>query len=210
MRLPEYRAAAESLVEWGQMLYTRGLLAAREGNLSVRVGPGQFAITPAGSCKGRLTARQILLVNERGRVLAGQGQPSSETALHLGIYRHRADACAVVHAHPPVATGFAAAGRALEAPVLPELLVELGGVPLAPFAAPGSQELFESVRPLIARHEVLLLASHGAVAFSTLGLEDAALRMEQLEQAARILLTAHLLGGARPLDPTWLRQLARS
>lgn len=200
----DFHQAATELVEWGRHLYDRGLLAAREGNLSVRLGPDRFAITPAGSCKGRLSSRMILLVDGQARVLAGPGKASSESPLHLGIYRSRSDIRAVVHAHPWAATAFAAAGRSLMDPLLPELLQELGGVPLAPFAAPGSPALFDSVRPLIARHEVLLLANHGALACSTLNMEDAALRLEQLEQAARILLGAHLLGGARPFDAALL------
>lgn len=140
----------------------------------------------------------------RARVLAGSGTPSSESVLHLGIYRVRPDIRAVIHAHPEGATAFAAAGLALDAPLLPELLLELGGVPLAPFAAPGTAELFESVRSLVMDHEVLLLANHGALACSCHDLEDAAMRMEQLDRAARILLGARLLGGARPFDPARL------
>ncbi len=201
----DFNTAACALVEWGAHLYNRGLLAAREGNLSIRLPGNRFAITPAGSCKGRLTKRRILLVDDRGRVLSGQGRPSTESPMHLGIYRSRPDLHAVVHAHPAAATAFATAGIALDTPVLPELLVELGGVPLAPFAAPGSQDLFESLRGLILDHDVLLLANHGALACSPLDLEDAAMRMEQLEQAARIVLGARLLGGPVQLDPRLLR-----
>ncbi len=184
------------------------MIAGAEGNLSARTGEGggRVLVTPAGRGKDELEPADLVEVDLEGqRRGTGAGRPSTELALHLALYRARPEVGAVVHAHPPAATGFAAAGLALDEASLPELAV-LGPVPLVPYATPGTPALGEAVTPYAARHDALLLSNHGAV---TVGrtMEEAEARMESLEQGARILLVARLLGGARRLPPGELERL---
>ncbi|HVO34753.1 MAG TPA: class II aldolase/adducin family protein [Gemmatimonadales bacterium] len=189
-------SVARAVCEAGRRLAERGLIAGTEGNISARVGE-RVLVTPAGRAKGELAPADLVEVDLAGGT-HGPGVPSSELGLHLVVLGARPDVGAVVHAHPPAATAFAAAGLPLDDDVLPELLAQFGSVPLVPYGMPGSPELGERVRPFIAGHDALLLANHGAVTFGT-GVEQAVQRMESLEQGARILLAARLLGGARRL-----------
>jgi L-fuculose-phosphate aldolase len=118
--------------------------------------------------------------------------------MHVRIFQRRPDVHAVVHAHPPTATGFAVAGEDFLAPVLPELILQMGGVPLIPYATPGSDALADEFEPFLPHHDAFLMANHGA---TTVGptLLIAHQRMESLEHGARILLAARQLGRVRPL-----------
>ncbi|MDH7570630.1 MAG: class II aldolase/adducin family protein [Armatimonadota bacterium] len=196
----------QDLCEVGRRVWLRHLVAANDGNFSCRLENGEILCTPAGVSKGFLTPEMICKVDLSGKQFEGSYQPSTEIKIHLEVYRLRPDVHAVVHAHPPTATGFAAAGLSLQEGVLPEVIVNLGGVPLSPYAPPGSAELPEALKPYIARHDAFLLANHGAV---TLGpdLFSAYYRMETVEHSARVLLTAHLLGGARALPTSRLEEL---
>ncbi len=203
-------AVARAICAAGRRLAERGLLAGTEGNIAARCGEGRALVTPAASEKGALEPADLVEVDLAGRVVGhGGGRPSTELGMHLAILARRPDVGAVVHAHPPVATGFACAGLALDAGVLPELEAQLGGAPLVPYAAPGGAELADRVAARAADHDALLLANHGAV---TLGptVEAARQRMESLEQSARILLVARLLGGPRPLSPAEVERLVAS
>jgi len=172
----------------------RGLIAGAEGNLAVRIGADRVLVTPRGRSKGDLAPEDLVEVDLEGRRLWGAREASTELGMHLAILRARADVGAVVHAHPPVATGFATAGQSVDCDCVPELIATVGRVPLVPYGTPGTPELGEQLLPLIAGHDALLLANHGAV---TMGrtLEEALYRMESLEQGARILLVSRLVGG---------------
>jgi L-fuculose-phosphate aldolase len=198
--------AAAGIVDAGRRLATAGLVAGPDGNLSVRLAEDRVLVTPAGAAKGTLEAGDLVVVDMDGRVVDGDARPSSELAVHLAIYRARPDARAVVHAHPPTATGFALAGEDFMAPLLPEIILQTGGVPRVPYHTPGSPELAIAVASAVGTHDAALLANHGAV---TLGatLELALQRMESLEHAARIILTARLLGRANPLTPEQVQAL---
>jgi L-fuculose-phosphate aldolase len=187
--------------EVGSRLDRRGLIASNDGNLSVRETDDTILVTAAGSRKGYIRDEEIIRVDLEGRLRYGTFRPSSEVAMHLGIYRQRWDVCAVVHAHPPAATAFAVARFPLDHLALPELVLSLGKIPLAPFARPGTERMGEQVAALIGTHDAVLLANHGAV---TVGpdLEEAYFRMERLEHAARILIEARHLGGPHCLDPS--------
>ncbi len=197
-------SVGRAICEAGRRLAERGLIAGAEGNISARCG-GTLLVTPAGRSKADLAPADLVEVDARGHPL-GRGVPSSELALHLVVLAERHDVGAVVHAHPPTATGFAAAGLAMDGDELPELLAQFGGVPLVPYGMPGSRELAERVRPFVAGPQALLLANHGAVTFGS-SVEEAEERMESVEQGARILLTARLLGGARHLPPAEVEKL---
>jgi L-fuculose-phosphate aldolase len=198
--------ARNEIVALCRRLYERDLIAGAEGNVSVRVGRGRILVTPAGVAKASLRASDVIVVDERGRVRGGAQRPSTEIAMHLRIYACREDVRAVVHAHPVVATGFAVIADAFTEAVLPEIIVGLGPIALVPYAAPGTETLADRLEPLLQRHDVFLLANHGA---TTVGpsLEVAYDRMESLEHSARILLAARLLGQVRTLTAEQVRDL---
>ena len=184
-----------AIVEAGRRLYAMGLIAGNQGNLSARDGE-RLLVTPAGACKGYLRVEDVVVTDLDGRPAGGRA--SSEILMHAAVYRARPDVRAVVHAHPPVATGFALAGVALDRPLLAEPVVTLGPVPIVPFGTPASAELAQQVERAIGGAHALLLANHGAL---TVGetLWRAWERMETLEQLARVALAARLLGQPREL-----------
>ena len=203
----------------GRTLRELGFLPAAAGNLSVRLADGRILATPAGAAKGELAPGDLILLGADGTPLgtgargAGRNKrraaPSSEIQMHLRIYALRPEVRAICHAHPPVATGFASAGRALDRAVLGETAILLGAVPLAPYAAPGTAELPESVGPFATRANAVLLANHGVVAFGE-DLRTAAQRMELVEHCARVTLVAELAGGAKLLTRAQVRALVSS
>lgn len=194
----EEAEARDAIVEVGRRLWARGLVGGAEGNVSVRLD-GKLIATPSGACKGFLKPDDLVLTDLEGRLLAGAGRPSSELRMHLRIYRSRSDVRAVVHAHPPTATGFAIAGEALDECVVPEVIASLGRVPIVPYGTPSTEELPDRMAPYVASHDALMLANHGVVTFAS-SLTRAIDLMESIEQAARSLLTARLLGRVHRLS----------
>jgi L-fuculose-phosphate aldolase len=193
------RDVAREIAHCCRRLAEGGLIAGQDGNVSVRVGDDRALVTPAGLIKGDITPDDMVEVDLSGKRIRGHLRPSSEIDMHLRILRRRPEVGAVVHAHPPTATGFSVAGESFNACVLPELIFLVGWVPLVPYGTPGTSELGEQLEPFIKDYDALLLANHGAV---TMGptLMDARIRMESLEHAAKILLTARLLGRVVELD----------
>jgi len=186
-------ALRNEIVRVCHRLYERGLIAGGEGNVSARLEDGNILVTPSGASKIDVSESDLVIVSPDGKPVAGSGRASSELGMHLRIYRLRPDVGAVVHAHPPFATAFAVAGEDLMAPVLPEILVLIGGVPLVPYATPGSPALAAAIEPFLPHHDAFLMANHGATAYgSTLSIAHQ--RMESLEHAARILFSARALG----------------
>ena len=199
--------ARASMVEAGRRLAQRNLIVAAEGNLSVRLGGDLFLTTPAGCEKGRLDLDDLVVVDLDGRPQGGGRRPSSEWGLHREIYLLRPDLRAVCHAHPPYALAFAVARRSIPTTLMPEAVVVLGEeVPVAPYATPGTDEVAASIREAIARHDVLLLANHGAVACAR-DLGSALQRMETLERVAEVALLAAPLGGGVRLTRSDVRKL---
>jgi L-fuculose-phosphate aldolase len=187
-------------------LWERGLIAGPDGNVSVRIAPDRILVTPAGMSKVDVGVDDLVEMSLDGERLRGTRRQSSEVALHLRIYQRRPDVQAVVHAHPPTATGFAVAGESFMSCVLPEVIFQVGSVPLAPYATPGTEALPDACTPSIDQYDAFLMANHGA---TTMGpsLLIAHQRMESLEHAARILLTARLLGRVNTLAPEDVRAL---
>lgn len=206
----EEAVLGEALRAAAHRLHQRGLLAGGEGNLSCRLPDGTLLVTASGADKGALAPDDLVRVDLEGRVVQGAPgyRPSSEVGMHLALYAARPEVGAVVHAHPPVATGFATAGETVPDDILPEVPALLGPVALVPYARPGTPALAAAMAPYASAHDAFLLANHGA---TTVGgtLRQALLRMESLEQAARILLAARLAGGARPLPHGEAEWLAR-
>lgn len=199
------RDLREQVVTVCRRLYERGLVAGQDGNVSVRLGADRLLVTPAGRAKCSLAPDDLVVTSLDGDVILG-GRASSELRMHLALYARRPDVAAVVHAHPPAATGFAVAGIDIDPDVLPETIFQVGDVALVPFAMPGTDALPRALEPFVATHDAFLLSNHGA---TTVGrsLGEAHLRMESLEHAARILLAARQLGAVRPLDAESVRAL---
>lgn len=196
-----YEAERALMCAVGKLLYDRGYVAANDGNLSMKTAPDRLLVTPSGVSKGRLTPDMLLVTDLEGNVLEGNRHPSSETKMHLAVYRGRPDVGAVVHAHPPVSTAFAVCRRGMETPYLSELVTGLGAVPCTPsFAMLSTDEVPRSVEPYLADHCAVLLANHGALTWGE-DLWEAFDRMETVEHTAKILLNARLLG-----DPVALTQ----
>ena len=181
------------MVDVGQRLYDRGLIVAGEGNLSARLADGRILITPAGFCKGRMRPVDLVIVDGSGKQLSGIHSPTSELGMHLTVLSRRRDVGACVHAHPPYATAFAVAGIPLTEAVLPEIVADLGEIPLAPYATPSTPAVGESILPWLDRCNAFLLKNHGVL---TLGpdLETAFRRMETVERFAQVLFIARSLG----------------
>lgn len=178
----------------GKLLYDRGYVASNDGNLSVKVEPGRLLVTPSGVSKGRMTPDMLLVTDLEGNVLEGDRHPSSETKMHLAVYRSRPDVGAVVHAHPTVSTAFAVCRRGLETPYLSELAAGLGTVPCTPsFAMLSTDEVPRSVEPYLADHCAVLLANHGVLTWGE-DLWEAFDRMETVEHTAKIVMNAQMLG----------------
>jgi L-fuculose-phosphate aldolase len=198
--------ARRAIVEVCRLLWERGLVAGSDGNVSVRLDTRRILVTPAGMSKRALLGRDLVVVNLNGQRLRGRHEPSTELGVHLRAYARRPDVAAVVHAHPPVATGFAVAGESLPEGVLPEITLLLGRVPLVPYATPGTEALADRFDQYWTGNDAFLMANHGAL---TLGsrLEVAHQRMESLEHAARIVAAARALGRVRELTPDQQREL---
>ena len=196
------------IVRIGRLLHEKGFIAASDGNISVRLNDYTVLATPTCMSKGMLTEEDLVTVDLRGKKLSGFREVSSEIAMHMMIYRVRPDVTAVVHAHPPTATGFAAAGRALDEALVSEIVISLGTVPLAGYATPGTIDLCDNIEPYIEDHDAVLMANHGVV---TCGhdLLSAYMNMETVEHFARISLVAHQLGSKRTLSDDQVEELTR-
>jgi L-fuculose-phosphate aldolase len=186
-------ALRAEIVEVGRRMYARGYTASNDGNISARLGQDRLLMTPKSVCKGFMTPDMMCITDLEGRKLQGDRDPSSEMLMHLEVYRQRPDAQAVVHAHPPTATGFAVAGIPLDRAVLAEVLTTLGSIPIAEYATPSTRELPEAVRKYIKAHDGMLLANHGALTVGA-DLYGAYYKMETIEHFAKISLVARLLG----------------
>lgn len=196
------------IVEVGRRMYARGYTASNDGNISVRLGADRLLMTPKSVCKGFMTPDMMCVTDLDGKKIQGDRDPSSEMLMHLEVYRQRADVQAVVHAHPPTATGFAVAGIPLNRAVLAEVVTTLGSVPIAAYATPSTTELPAAVRQYIKAHDGMLLANHGAL---TVGgdLFSAYFKMETIEHFAQISLVARMLGGENLLSREEVMRLQR-
>ena len=186
------------ICEVGRRLYERGYIAAKEGNVSARLSEGEVLSTPAGVCKGTMTPDMVVSCDLTGKQLEGELKVSTEIQMHLTVYKARPDVKAVVHAHPPTSTGFAAAGVPLDRAVLAEVVVTLGCIPLAEYGTPSTQELADTVDRLVRISDGLLLANHGALTVDR-DIFDAYYKMEVIEHFAEVSLVSRMLGGERLL-----------
>jgi L-fuculose-phosphate aldolase len=189
----------KDIVEVCRRIYNRGYVASNDGNVSIRISEEEIIATPTGMSKGFLTTDQLVKVNMNGEKLEGYLNPSSEIKFHIRIYQERPDVRAVVHAHPPISTAFAVAGISLDELILPEVILTLGVIPIAPYAPPSTEELADKVGEYIGCCDAVLLANHGAL---TVGPDvySAYYKMETMEHFAHILWIARSLGGPKQLS----------
>jgi L-fuculose-phosphate aldolase len=197
------------LVRFSKWLYRLGFMPGTSGNLSVRLDQERLLATPTGTSKYLLRSADMVIVDLAGRQLAGLRKVTSEIGMHLAIYRQREDVEAVIHSHPPIATAFACAGWALDEMLCQEAVMALGSVPLATYATTGTDEVADSLAPLVPEHDAILMANHGAVTYGG-NLFDAFLKMETLEHVAQIRLVAHQLGSVRTLEEEQAKRLLRA
>jgi len=199
----------QNIVEVGRMVYAKGWVAANDGNISIRLDQDRILATPTGISKGMMQPDDLIICDLNGNKIEGRRERTSEIAMHTTVYQLRPDVQAVVHSHPPVSTGFAAAGKALNLAILPEVVIGLGCVPLADYGLPGTPALTEGMLPYIPNYDALLMANHGAVCYG----EDvfkAYFKMETLEHVARITLVAEILGGPKVLPRVEVEKLIDS
>lgn len=203
--IDQLRAA---IVDVGARLYGRGYIVAADGNISVRLADGNILCTPSGLCKGTMNPEQLLVVDPDGNVVEGDLKPSSELKMHLEVYRQRSDVNGIVHAHPPIATGFACAGEPLDKALLSEVILTLGCIPIAPYGTPSTEQVSESIKDLIKVYDGILLANHGAL---TVGpdLMRAYFRMETIEHFAKISLVARIIGKESVLSAEKVEELRK-
>lgn len=181
------------IVQVGRWLYERGYVAGYDGNISVRLDNHRVLSTPTTICKGMMAADDLVIVDYEGKKISGRRNVTSELAMHLLIYKRRRDAQAVVHAHPPTATGYAAAGMALNKALISEVVLNFGCIPLAAYGTPGTPELSEALLPLVGSYDAILMANHGVVTYGP-DLMRAFFKMETVEHFAKISLVTELLG----------------
>jgi len=204
--MPSERQHRLAIVQYGRRLHESGFVAATDGNLSVRLDKHRLLVTPTCMSKGMMRPADVVIVDMDGNRLAGKRRVSSEIGMHLLIYRLRPDVHGIVHAHPPTATGFAASGFDLNRPLVCEVVVGLGSIPLARYGTPGTPELTDALEPLIPNHDAILMANHGVVTFGS-SLENAYMKMETVEHFAKIALVTHLLGHEQPLGEKEVEKL---
>jgi L-fuculose-phosphate aldolase len=193
----------------GRWIHERHFAPATDGNISVRLNGSVVLTTPTCLSKGMMTPDDLVVTDMQGVPVRGNRAPSTELAMHLLIYRLRPDVFAICHAHPPIATGYAAAGVALDKPILSEAVSSLGCVPLAPYGTPGTTELCDSIEPLLGNCDAILLANHGVVTYGP-DLLTAFFRMETVEHVALVSLVTQLLGRQSMLSATDIDKLLAS
>ncbi|MCY7377683.1 MAG: class II aldolase/adducin family protein [Pyrinomonadaceae bacterium] len=199
------QTARKLIVEIGKLMYDKGYVTSSDGNISYRLGENLILATPTQVSKGRMTEDMMALTDLDGNAL-NDNRVSSEIKMHLLIYKMRPDINAVCHAHTPHGTAFAAAGLAIDAPILSEVILTLGCVPLTAYGTPSTPELTDALKPYVEHHNALLLENHGVVAYGK-DLWQAFDRLETLEHTAKIAILARTLGGANDLPPDAIKKL---
>lgn len=198
----------KQICDIGKRIYNRNMVAANDGNISVKLNDHEFLCTPTGVSKGFMTPEYICKVDDKGNVLeANEGfRPSSEIKMHMRIYQKRPDVGSVVHAHPMFGTSFAIKGEALTAPIMPEAVIFLGSVPIAEYGTPSTMEIPDRLEKYLPFYDAVLLENHGALTWST-DLNAAYMKMESLEFYAELSYRTKVLGGAQEFDEENIKRL---
>ncbi|MBQ7109018.1 MAG: class II aldolase/adducin family protein [Clostridia bacterium] len=198
----------KQICDIGKRIYNRNMVAANDGNISVKLNDNEFLCTPTGVSKGFMTPEYICKVDAEGNVIQANGnfKPSSEIKMHMRVYKHRPDVNAVVHAHPIYATSFAIAGIPLTQPIMPEAVIALGCVPIAEYGTPSTDEIPDAVEKYLQYYDAVLLESHGALTYSD-SLLAAYHKMESVEFYAELLFKSRQLGGPKEFSEERVQQL---
>lgn len=194
------------IIEVGKRLYFKDFVASNDGNISIRISENEILITPTGVSKGFMSADQILKVDMQGSVITGFMKPTTEMKMHLAVYRNRKDVNAIVHAHPPTATGFAVSGYTFDKVTLPEVIFNLGKIELSEYGTPTTEQVPVAVEKKISNCDALLLANHGALTVGK-NVMEAYYRMETLEAVAKITLVTKIIGKENVLNDSQIREL---
>ncbi|CEJ73647.1 L-fuculose phosphate aldolase [[Clostridium] sordellii] len=204
----KYMEVREQMCDVCHKMWQLGWVAANDGNVSVKLDDGTFLATPTGISKSFITPEKLVHIDENGEVLDGPegAKPSSEIKMHLRCYKEREDVGAVVHAHPPTATGYAVAHLDMDRYTMIETVIAIGSIPVTPYGTPSTYEVPDAIAPYLQEHDVLLLENHGALTVGS-DLITAYYRMETLELYAKISLTAHLLGGEKEISQKNINRL---
>jgi len=197
-----------AIVECGRIAYERHLMTANDGNISIRMDDGNILITPSGISKGRLSTDDLIVVNLDGNVISARAdrKPSSETPMHLEVYKYREDVRAVVHAHPIFATTLTVSDLEFPVDVLPEVLLTLGEVPITAYATPASHEDAVVIRPFVKDHNAMLLRQHGSLTYGK-NLDEALIHLERIEHVSEVYWRAKMLGTVKRVPPEAQAQL---
>ena len=198
----------KQICDIGRRIYNRGMVAANDGNISVKISDHEFLCTPTGVSKGFMTPEYICKVDDKGNVIQANAgfKPSSEIKMHMRVYEKRPDVKSVVHAHPMYATSFAIAGIPLTQPIMPEAVIALGCVPIAEYGCPSTEEIPDAVEKYLQYFDAVLLANHGALTYSD-SLLAAYMKMESVEFYAQLLYQSKVLGGPKEFTPEQVEQL---
>ena len=198
----------KQICDIGKRIYNRNMVAANDGNISVKLNDHEFLCTPTGVSKGFMSPECICKIDENGNVIEAKDgfRPSSEIKMHMRVYQKRTDVGAVVHAHPMFCTTFAIAGEPLTKPILSEAVMFLGGVPVAEYGTPSTMEIPDRIEKYLPYYDALLLENHGALTWST-DLNAAYMKMESLEFYAELSYRTKVLGGAQEFDEENIKRL---
>lgn len=201
MSIVKLEEVKEAICDVCHKMWQLGWVAANDGNVSVKLADGTFLATPTGISKSFITPEKLVRIDGDGKILeANEGyRPSSEIKMHMRCYQDREDVGAVLHAHPPTATGFAVAHIPLDRYDMIETVVSLGSIPVTPYGTPSTYEVPEAIAPYIQEHDAVLLENHGALTVGA-DLIDAYYKMETLELFAKINLVAYQLGGPKEIS----------
>ena len=203
-----YEEIKDQMCDVCHKMWQLGWVAANDGNVSVKLEDGTFLATPTGISKSFITPEKIVHIDKDANIIEANGdyRPSSEIKMHLRCYKEREDVGAVLHAHPPVATGYAVANVPLDEYSMIETVIAIGSIPVTPYGTPSTYEVPDAIAPYLGEHDVVLLQNHGALSVGS-DLLTAYYRMETLELFAKISLNAHLLGGAKEISRTNIDKL---
>lgn len=200
--------ARQAIVDAGTVLYKQGYVVSNDGNISVRISPDTIVVTPTGVSKGDMNPDMMAVMDLDGNVISkGLRGPSSEVKMHLRVYRENPDVTAVVHAHPIYATSFAIAGVPLDKPILSEAMLQVGVVPVAHYAKPGTTDVPDSIAPFVKDYAAVMLSNHGVLTWGS-DLEQALARMEVVENYAKVTLVVNQIGSERGLSQDQVDGLA--
>lgn len=198
----------QEIVNTGKKMYHHQLIAASDGNISVRLDEERILATPSGLCKGEMSMEDLVIIDVQGNHLEGKRRVSSEILMHLEVYRQRREANAVVHAHPPNCIALMLAGKGLDRPILAENVILLGKVPVAPYARPSTPQIPESIRQYVPQTDCILLDHHGSLTIGA-SLQQAYFKLETMEHAAKSYVAALQIGQVRELPQSEVAELTR-